>query len=95
MEDGEKPVSKPRQPSKLDEHPIIPLDDFEGKMREIMSVTPEELLRRETEYQRQQAEKAKSGRISLRVCFPNRFCEKRIFSQNSEALQASERFWRC
>ena len=29
----------------------------------------------------------------IRVCFPNRFYDERIFSQNSEALQATERIW--
>lgn len=51
---------KPRTPSKLDDHPLIPLADFEGKMREVLTVTPEEMQRRETEYQRQQAEKRKN-----------------------------------
>jgi hypothetical protein len=60
MEDGENTVTKPRQPSKLDDHPLIPLADFEGKMREVLAVTPEEVERRAAEYQRQQAEKRKA-----------------------------------
>jgi len=60
MEDREKPVTKPRQPSKLDNHPLIPLADFEGKMREVLAVTPEEVQRRETEYQQQQRDKQKN-----------------------------------
>jgi len=60
MEDGEKPVTKPRQPSKLDDHPLIPLAEFEGRMREVLAVTPEEVQKREAEYQRQQTEKKKA-----------------------------------
>jgi len=56
----EKQPVKPRQPSKLDNHPLIPLSDFEGKMREVLTVTPEEVQRREAEYQRQQADKRKN-----------------------------------
>jgi len=43
MEDGQKPMAKSRQPSKLDDHPLIPLTDFESKMREVLTVTPEEV----------------------------------------------------
>ena len=49
-----------RQPSKLDEHPLIPTGEFEDQMREALAVTPEEVARREAEYQRQQAEKKRS-----------------------------------
>jgi len=60
MEAGQKTVAKPRQPSKLDDYLLIPLADFEGKMCEVPTVTPEEVARREAEYQREQAEKRKS-----------------------------------
>ncbi len=60
MEDLQEKPAKPRQPSKLDDHPLIPVGDFEDRMREVLSVTPEELLRRESEYQREQAEKRKA-----------------------------------
>lgn len=53
-------MAKPRTPSKLDDHPLIPLADFEGKMREVLTVTPEEVERREAEYQRQQEAKRKN-----------------------------------
>ena len=59
MEDGEKPVTNPRQPSKLDDHPLIPIGEFQDRMREVLAVTPEEVARREAEYQREQAAKTK------------------------------------
>jgi len=64
MEDGQKTMDKPRQPSKLDDHPLIPLAEFEGRMREVLAVTPEEVERREAEYQKQQAQKRKSKKAA-------------------------------
>ena len=60
MEDLQETHVKPRQPSKLDDHPLIPLAEFEDRMREVLSVPPEEVQRREAEYQRQQAQKRKA-----------------------------------
>jgi len=56
-------VPKPRQPSKLDDYPLIPLADFEGRMREVLSDTPDEAKRREAEYQREQAERRRGGLV--------------------------------
>ncbi len=64
MEDEGKTVTKPRQPSKLDNHPLIPLADFEDRMRGVLSVIPEEIERREAEYQKQQAQKRKSKKAA-------------------------------
>ena len=52
-------VIKPRQPSKLDAHPLIPSGEYEGRMREALGIALEEVKRREAEYQEQQAEKRK------------------------------------
>ncbi len=59
MEDLQEQPVKPRQPSKLDDHPLIPLVEFEDRMRDVLSVTPEEVDRREVAYQRQQDMKRK------------------------------------
>lgn len=64
MDNSQQKPAKPRQPSKLDDHPLTPLADFQGRMREVLTVTPEEVQRRETEHQRQQAEKRKNKKAA-------------------------------
>ena len=56
-------MTKPRQPSKLDDHPRIPIGESEGWMREILAVMLEEVGRREAEYQREQAERHKNKSV--------------------------------
>lgn len=57
-------MTKLRHPSKVDDHPLMPLADFEGRRREALSVTPEEVKSREAEYQREQGDKRKNKKVA-------------------------------